>query len=420
MKFFYLRYWRESLNDWLFIFNREVRQIFHDGGALLFFIFLPLGYPILYSLIYTTESVHNVPIVVIDEDRSATSREYLRKVDATPDVRIVMDCPNMEEAKEMLRRREAYGIVYIPSSFDHDLAEHKAAHVAVYSDMSSLLYYKSVLTANTNVSLDMNADIKVRLSGNYTNKQDETARQAIAYESVNQYNPQAGMASFILPAVLILILQQSFLLGIGLLAGTAREGNKQHDLVPVERHHHGLLRIVFAKSSVYLLIYFVQSVYCLGVVPRIFELPQIGNPFTMFFFLTPFMISVVFFGMTLSTLIRERENVILVIVFTSLILLFISGISWPGAAVPKFWKAISYLFPSTFGVNGFVRINTMGADLLAVRREWDALWILTAFYFFTACICYRFKIIRARIKTYKAYREERSRRSQGILTASEE
>ena len=411
MKVLYLKYWRESVHDWFYIFNREILQVIHDGGALLFFIFLPLGYPILYGLIYTTETVHNVPIVIVDEDRSAASREYLRKIDATADVRIVSDCPNMEEAKEMLRRREAYGIVYIPRTFDHDLADRKPTYVGVYCDMSSLLYYKSLLTANTNVSLDMNADIKVSQAGNYTDKQDQVTRQAIAYETVNQYNPQTGMATFILPAVLILILQQSFLLGIGLLAGTARENNRMHELLPVERHNHGLLRIVFGKSAVYLTIYCVQTVYCLGIIPHLFMLPQIGNPLTLFFFLTPFMLSVVFFGMTLSTLIRERENVILVIVFTSLILLFISGISWPAPAIPKFWKTISYLFPSTFGINGFVRINTMGADLLAVRREWDALWMLTAFYFFTACLCYRFKILRARLRTYHSYLDERRMRT---------
>ena len=133
MKFFYLRYWRESLNDWLFIFNREVRQIFHDGGALLFFIFLPLGYPILYSLIYTTESVHNVPIVVIDEDRSATSREYLRKVDATPDVRIVMDCPNMEEAKGISVR-------YVKPTFEDAYAVTNPTPFTLVRDSASSLW----------------------------------------------------------------------------------------------------------------------------------------------------------------------------------------------------------------------------------------------------------------------------------------
>lgn len=70
--------------------------------------------------------------------------------------------------------------------------------------------------------------------------------------------------------------------------------------------------------------------------------------------------------MTASIAIRNRETCMLIFVFTSVPLLFISGISWPGAAIPPFWKYVSYLFPSTFGINGFVKINNMGATLSEV------------------------------------------------------
>lgn len=410
---FYRKYWRESFQDWLFIVGREARRVFRDEGALLFFIFLPLFYPVLYSLIYTTETIKQVPVAVVDDSRTNLSREYLRKVDATRDVRIVSVCANMEEAKELVRRREAYGIIFVPSGFKNDIVAHRQSRVHIFCDMSGLLYYKAILTANTDVSLTMNAHIKAERAGNFTAEQDKMTQQPIAYETVSIYNPQTGMASFILPAVLILILQQSLLLGVGLLAGTTREKNTLRELIPVEHHHNGLLRIVFGKAFVYLTIYVVQSVYCLGIIPRVFALPQIGNPLTLAFFLLPLLLSVVFFAMTLSALIRERENVILILVFTSLILLFISGISWPGAVVPKFWKMLSYIFPSTFGINGFVRINTMGADLLSVRKEWDALWLLTAFYFITCCISFRVRILRARAKTYNAIREKRHEKTEG-------
>lgn len=70
--------------------------------------------------------------------------------------------------------------------------------------------------------------------------------------------------------------------------------------------------------------------------------------------------------MTASIAIRNRETCMLIFVFTSVPLLFISGISWPGAAIPPFWKYVSYIFPSTFGINGFVKINNMGATLSEV------------------------------------------------------
>ena len=62
----------------------------------------------------------------------------------------------------------------------------------------------------------------------------------------------------------------------------------------------------------------------------------------------------------------------LLFVFTSVPLLFLSGISWPGAAMPEFWRYFSYIFPSTFGINGYVRINSMGATLNEVAFEYQA------------------------------------------------
>ena len=74
----------------------------------------------------------------------------------------------------------------------------------------------------------------------------------------------------------------------------------------------------------------------------------------------------------------------LLFVFTSVPLLFLSGISWPGAACLGFLEVLLvHLFPSTFGINGYVRINSMGATLNEVSFEYQALWIQTGFYFTT-------------------------------------
>lgn len=164
-------------------------------------------------------------------------------------------------------RQLAYGIIYIPADFSDNIARMKQTQVTLYSDMSGLLYYKALLTANTNVSLSMNVDIKAARAGNTTNRQDEITQYPIAYQDVAIYNPQNGFASFLIPAVLMLIIQQTLLLGIGLGAGTARERNSFHDLVPINRHYHGTLRIVMGKGLCYYMIYALVSVYMLCVVP---------------------------------------------------------------------------------------------------------------------------------------------------------
>lgn len=400
-----------GINDLFYIWLQEFRNTFKDPGVLIFFILVPIMYPLLYGYMYTNEVVREVPVVVVDESRSSMSREYLRKVDATAEVDIIAYCADMEEAKEMMRERQAYGLIYIPSSFSKDIMRGIQTHVNIYCDMSGLLYYKNILMANTAVSLDMNYDIKLQRASNTTDRQDEITGYPIKYEDVAMYNPTNGFAAFLIPAVLILVIQQTLLLGIGLSAGTAREHNRFKDLVPINKHYSGTLRIVLGKGLCYALIYAIMSVWVLCAVPHIFKLNQIGLPSNLILFIMPFLAACIFFAMTVSIFVRNRETSMLIFVFTSLPLVFISGISWPGAAIPPFWKAFSYLFPSTFGINGFVKINNMGATLHEVSSEYIGLWIQVVVYFFTTCVAYRWQIIRSRKHVIEKYNELKSKRA---------
>lgn len=388
----------QGIHDLFYIWKQEFRTTFRDQGVLIFFVLVPLVYPLIYSFIYTNETIREVPTVVVDNSRSSLSREYLRKVDASPETSIVAHCADMEEAKLMLKDRKAYGIIYIPVHFSDDIARGKQTQVSIFCDMSGLLYYKALLTANTNVSLAMNADIKMKRAGNTTARQDEITTYPIEYEDVAIFNPTNGFAAFLIPAVLILIIQQTLLLGIGLSAGTAREQNRFKDLVPINRHYNGTLRIVMGKGLSYFMVYSLVAVYILCVVPRLFSLNQIAIPGVLTLFALPYLAACIFFAMTASIAIRNRETCMLLFVFTSVPLLFLSGISWPGAAMPEFWRYFSYIFPSTFGINGYVRINSMGATLNEVSFEYQALWIQTGIYFLTTCLVYRWQIIQSRKK----------------------
>ncbi|EHG22995.1 hypothetical protein HMPREF9332_01042 [Alloprevotella rava F0323] len=401
---------RQALDDWNYIFKAELKKVFQDKGVLIFFILVPLAYPLLYAFIYNNEVIREVPTAVVDYDNTALSRQYIRNVDATPDVHIVAHCTSMAEAEQLIKNREIYGIVRIPSDFTRNINTTQQAHVGVYADMSGLLYYKALLLANTNVSLAMNADIKVQRKPSTTVEQDKVTQMPIRYEQVDLYNPQTGFAAFLIPAVLILVLQQTLVLGVGLSAGTDNESNRYRELQPINSHFNGMLRIVFGKGFAYLLVYLWNIAFVLEVVPRIFCLPQIGNPLDLWLIAIPFLLAIIFMAMTVTFLIRQRETGFMLIVFASVPLLFLSGVSWPGVSIPTFWKYVSYLFPSTFGVNAYIKINSLGAEMGDVKPEWHALWIQTFFYFTTTCIIYTLNIRRSRRRFIEMYRERKERK----------
>ncbi|MGL4518176.1 MAG: ABC transporter permease [Phocaeicola sp.] len=375
----------------------EGKTIVKDQGILIFMVVVPLLYPLLYTYIYNPETIHQVPVAVVDHNRSSQSRTYLRTIDATPEVSIQSYCANMEEAKELMKEGKVYGIVYIPESFSDDIVRGIQTQVSLYCDLSGMLYYKAILTANTNASLVMNKSIKLTKLGNSTNRQDEVSSAPIRYQDVSLFNPQNGFATFLIPAVLILIIQQTLLLAIGLGMGTRKEQGAYHAIYPLGNAWSAIGVTIIGKSLPYLLIYTGVASYMLLVVPQLFSLVQVGDVVQLSLFLLPYLLAATFFAITCSIVVRERESCMLLFIFTSVPLLFISGISWPGSAIPMGWKVVSWLFPSTFGIQGFVHINNMGASLSHLLPAYGALWGQTLFYFVTACLTYRYQATKALI-----------------------
>ena len=262
--------------------------------------------------------------------------------------------------------------------------------------MSIMLNYKAIYQTATSVVGKMNAGIQLAQSRNFTKQDEQITIQPLDFAEVPIFNSTGGYADFIIPGVLMLILHQTLLLGIGLAAGTARENNRYSDLVPISRHYNGLFRIVLGKSSCYFMVYCVMAAYLALAVPRLFGFVQIIEGRDLLGLMVPYLLSTIFFGMMLSCTIRYRENVMLLVVFTSIPLLFLSGVSWPQSNIPGVWQAIACFFPSTFGIRGFVRLNTMGATLTDIRSEYQMLWLQVIIYFFATCAVYRYQIIQSR------------------------
>ena len=384
------------LRDACYICMKELKNVLKDQGVLMFLILVPIAYPILYSWIYNNEVTREVSVAVVDLSHSHTSREFTRMLDASPDTKVAVRCNSLAEARESIGRGEAYGAVYFPEDFQTKLNRMEQTHVGVYCDMSLMLAYKAIFQTCTAIQGNMNSRIQIELSGNHTDREDEISTKPLDFEEVPIFNNTAGYGNFIIPGVLMLIIQQTLLLGVGMAAGTAREKNNYGFLVPVDRHYRGVMRIVWGKAMAYFMIYMVMGTYLLCAVPYMFNFISLVSWKSLMPFILPYLLACIFFSMTISALMRYRENVMLLVVFSSVPLLFMSGVSWPQSNIPSFWQGVSWLFPSTFGIRGFVRMSSMGATLEDISTEYHALWIQTVVYFVLAHEVYRFQIGKAR------------------------
>lgn len=386
-----------GLQDACYIWRKEMTQVVKDEGVLIFFVFVPLVYPLLYSWIYNNEVVREVPVCVVDQSHSHLSREFIRMCDASPDVHVKYYAQDLDEAKSLVSRQLVKGIYLIPSSFAEDVYGLKRGVVSVYCDMSLMLTYKAVFQTAQMVTMEMGNELKTMLGGRYTAREEAIATRPLDYEDVPIFSPAGGYGSSILPAVLMLILQQTLVLGIGLSAGTARDENPYRSLIPVgdSRYEH-TFPIVLGKSMCYLMVFMVMGAWLSVAVPRLFHFPQLATAGSLLCLMMPYILACTFFGMMVSCTVKYRENVMLIVVFVSVPLLFLTGVSWPQSSIPSYWQGVSWLFPSTFGARAYIRLNSMGADISDVMPELRILWIQAVCYFVLTLCVYRFQFFMAR------------------------
>ena len=377
-----------QLKETGWVFAIELKRIFRDPGVMVIFILATLAYPFLYKAIYWREQITDIPVAVVDLSRSQESREFLHRWNAAPDIKLAYTCASMGEAEQLLRDQKVHGIIYFPHDYAAQLADPLGqAHISLYCDMSSFLYMKGIYLSCNQVMLESMRNIQIdRYEQMGMDKEFAWALvQDAPYSETALFTPTGGYGSFLIPAVLVLILHQTLLFGICMLGGTAREENKQLFRIPGRRRGWSSLRIVLGRAAAYFVIYYALAAILMIAFPRLFDLPHIGAVGDLLRFIVPYLLATIFFSMCVSVFIRNRESGLVLLISSSLIFLFMAGISWPKEMIPEAWRYLSYAIPYTAGANGFIHISSMGASLWTTRMEYDTLWILTGVYFILAC-----------------------------------
>ena len=367
------------------VFRREWTIVLSDVGVMIFFIVLPLAYPVTYTLIYNPEIVTEMPIAVVDNSRTPSSRQLVQTTATSPSISIYAQCADMNEAKDLFARNKVFAIMEIPYDYDKRVGRGEQAVVPMYFEMSLLLRYRAFVSAISDIQIKLVEEItatRLEAVGAST-----LGISGMPVESHNTFlgDRGQGFASFVMPGVLILILQQSLILGICMLRGTSNERRRRNGGIdPLQIHDAPVSARMWGKLLCYFVLYIPLVIYVVKCLPEMFALPHVGSAVDYLLFLVPFMIASGMFGFLMSNFCTERESGFLVVVFTSLIFLFLSGLTWPRYAMTPFFRLLGDLVPATWGVEGFIRINSNGATLGEVGNCYTSLWILAAVYFLVA------------------------------------
>lgn len=407
------------LNNILTVAVREFRVMCTRYSILMVLCGGIFMYGLLYNYMYAPNVVRNAPVAVVDMSRTPLSRNYARMLDATPQAQVLTNNADLPAAKELMKRGEVVGIVYIPKDFDVRVGRGEESIYIMYSTTTAFLYYASMQEASAGAMLAVNDEVR---PGQVVFLPQKDVQPIVQTGSINVvgtalYNYTDGYGTYLIPAVLMVVIFQTLVMVISMLSGKERE-NKFSSFALADSWEHpnkerlstsiGVARgtvnmfsfsrmaaIVLGKTSVYLFFYALFSLFLLGLLPLVFQLPHLAHPVLIIQLMIPYIIATSFFALACSVFFSDSDAPLLMIAFFSVGLIFLSGVSYPLELMPWYWQWTHYLVPAAPGTLAFVKINSMGAGMAEISQQYIILWIQCGAYFVLACLAYRYNMKKA-------------------------
>lgn len=368
----------------------EYRSIRGNQGALLILFGAVFIYSFYYPVPYLNEILREVPLAVVDNDCSPLSRQFIRMTDATEYIRVASKPSTMEQAKEEFYQRKVLGILFIPQDFQRCVKRGDGTRLAAYYDTGNFFVYRQLRSGITYVSRTLGAGIQIKRfqAAGQSAQRAFAAQDPLPLLTVPLFNPSSNYGAYAIPAVFCLLIQQSLLIGIGMVSGVTNE--RVYALGGIRPDFLETLKIVLGRAAAYVSIAILTSLYLLAMIHLYYRYPMHVLPLELLLFSQPYLLSCTFLGITLGPLFRSREVPVLACLFTSMPFIFFCGFVWPPEAFPYWLRIITYAVPASLGVEGFVKLSQMGAPLRDVGFNYNVLWMLSGIYFITACIATRF------------------------------
>ena len=381
---------KAALTDIGQLIFQEFKTIFTSYAIVLVLTGGIFAYGLLYNYMYAPNLVENAPVVVVDNSRTTTSRTFIRLLNATMQVEVVASGINNLEARAWMKRNDAVGILYLPANFETNIALGKESLFIMYETTSAFLYYLAMQEASMSTMLALNEQLRPDMLVFLPQKDIAPLTEVSPMRIIGTplYNHTEGYGSYLIPAVLMIIIFQTLMMLIAMVGGGERQTGKMQLYATKGTSYAYITRIILSKTFVYCLLYALFSLFLLGLMPYLFSLPHIGDAFDILVLFIPFLLSTSFLGLAAVYFYTDADAPLLMIAFFSVGLLFLSGVSYPLELMPWYWQASHYIVPAAPATLAFVKINSMGASLSDIRVEYVTLWVQVGVYFVLAVLSY--------------------------------
>ncbi len=384
------------MDKFLRLLRVEFKRIFSNNVLLAIFFGAPILYGLLFGYVYQQAQVLNLPIVIIDQDRSPITDKI---IDAFEDnegllVKEVRFTPG-NILKEMPLEQYA-AVITFPTNFESDVLQKRHPEVRVDLNMANILNANTASKNIQSVLMTLNAGIEIE----GLKKQGLHPNQAMkAYESFKinfnkLYNSTGNYVTFMLPGLLAAIMQQIIFLAMALVFARDFEDGYFSSLV---KESTWSIYHVMLKSTPFLLMiplmWFVVSFFM-----PFFNIEAAIYNFPMLVLVTLLTLASMCIGMLFSIAIPSQLKATELLMVISTPAFVLSGFTWPTMAIPQAITNIAQYIPLTQFLSGFRKIAFYEGDLASIKPEIFMLLLITLVSFLAMLALLQYKIFSLRKK----------------------
>jgi ABC-2 type transport system permease protein len=333
------------MNNFWYLIKREFSLFYQNKVLLILFLGAPVLYGVLIGSVYQKGKVTDLPIVVVDEDQSPLSRQLIDMFNENEVIYVSDVLPDVAQSSELAMQREATVVVHIPRNFSADVNFNRPTELTLFVNASNTLTSNYAMMAVNVCAGTMKAGIQIKA---------QEKKGVPAYVASQQYEPfkttivkqnirSGNYLYFMLPGVLLTVLQQVMMLGLALSFASEFEKGTFQELV---RRSSNVFVLILTKITPYLLmsgliyvLYYGYSLY--------YRMPITIEGMAFFWASILFLLAVCFIGVLVSIAIPNqlKATEILMVIATPSFML--SGFTWPLSQMPGWVVTLANMIPLT-------------------------------------------------------------------------
>ena len=327
------------------VFLRECRILVKNPIYGFCMVVFPLLVVLFFTSLMDEGQPLNLPVAVVDQDNTSTTRALTRSLDAFQNSEVVAHYPTLSEARRAIQQNKIYGFLYFPKGTTDKLLASRQPKISFYYSLTSItagsLVFKDLKTISTLGSAAVGQGT-MRAKG-FTEAQIQTFLQPIRLDLHQISNPQTNynvyLSTMLIPGLMILFmfLITAYSLGTELKFGKSKEWLQTADnniLV-------ALIGKLLPQTIIFLTITFIYEYYVFGVL----RFPHPGGVWMMTLLAVLHVLASQGFGIFVFGLMPSLRMSMSICSLWAVLSFSMAGSAFPIIGMDSPLQAASWLFP---------------------------------------------------------------------------